>query len=64
MAKRKLGGALARGETGLLETQRAAQAHCVGRSGDELGREPGALEREGRMDPQIAVDLARFFELE
>ena len=41
----ELGGALAWGEAGRLEMQRAAQAHRVGRGGDELGRErrrPGA----------------------
>ena len=47
-----------------LKCSGAAQAHRVGRSGDELGREPGALEREGRVDPQVAVDLARLLELE
>ena len=62
--ERELRGALARGEAGRLEVQGAAQAHRVGRGGDELGREPGALEREGRVDPQVAVDLAGLLELE
>jgi hypothetical protein len=43
-------------ETGRLEMQRAAKAHGVGRSGHELGRKAGALQREGR---GVSVDGTR-----
>jgi hypothetical protein len=56
--------ALARAETRRLEVQTAAHTHSVGRSRDELRSEPGSLEREGRVNPEVAVDLPGLLELE
>ncbi len=60
----QLGGALSGSEAGRPEVQTPAQAGRIGRGGDELGREPRALQRERRMDAQVAVDLAGLLELE
>ena len=62
--EREPGGALPGPKPDALKCNGAAQAHGVGRGGDKLGREPGALERERRVDAQVAVDLAGLLELE